>query len=343
MFPNHAALGHPGAVRRGGLFLLATTLALAGPASGCKKPASPQTPMGPGVGFLLRGVVTETAAEDNNPIGAVLVEITSGPSSGTSATTDALGRFTFPGLSGQLNLRFTREGFEPTGRTVNMIEDLFLTVTLDREEGPEPPGPVFTLSGIVQRGQGDMDPIGGAVVEVVDGERAGDSSTSDALGRFTLTGLSGEVTVRASRDGFDDLDKTVDMTDDMMVFLALVTPPQVSMCLDLDDEEVHITNDDEVNELILTDWVLREVAESNEFTFVEDLDCRASMSGFTLAPGATVIITSGDDPEHDPPDHIAGWCDFVWDNDGDTARLFKPDGMSLVVEAAGSFASCGGD
>jgi hypothetical protein len=67
------------------------------------------------------------------------------------------------------------------------------------------------------------------------------------------------------------------------------------------------------------------------------------MNGFTLAPGATVIITSGDGPEHDPPNRIAGWCDFVWDNDGDTARLFRPFPETLVVEAIGSFAACGGN
>jgi len=54
-----------------------------------------------------------------------------------------------------------------------------------------------------------------------------------------------------------------------------------------------------------------------------------------------VIITSGDDPRHSPPTHIAGWCDFVWDNDGDIARLLNPDG-DLIAEAVGSFDSCDG-
>jgi hypothetical protein len=65
------------------------------------------------------------------------------------------------------------------------------------------------------------------------------------------------------------------------------------------------------------------------------------MSGFILDPGATVIITAGENPQHTPPTHIAGWCDGVWDNDGDIARLFKPNG-DLFVEAVGSFAACGG-
>ena len=106
-------------------------------------------------------------------------------------------------------------------------------------------------------------------------------------------------------------------------------------------QEVHITNNSAENEFVLTDWVLREDDESNVFTFVEDIVCRASMSGFTLQAGATVIITSGDSPLHSPPTHIAGWCEFVWDNDGDIARLFNPTG-DLIVEAIGSFDSCNG-
>jgi hypothetical protein len=342
MYPNPAALGKHGTVRPGGLFLTAI-LALAALVPGCKDAANPQTPTTPPTGFTLRGVVIEGAGGDSDPVGAVLVEITSGPSSGMSTTTDALGRFTLLNLTGQLNLRFSREGWVPTGATVNMTADVFLNVTIAREDDPDPPDPVFALSGIVRRGQGDMDPIGGAVVEVLDGERAGDSSTTDALGRFTLSGLSGEVTVRASRAGFDDVEKVIEVAEDTMAFFVLMTPPEVSMCVDLDDEEVHITNDDMNNELVLTDWILREVTESNQFLFVEERECRAAMNGFTLAPGATVIITSGDGPEHDPPNRIAGWCDFVWDNDGDTARLFRPFPETLVVEAIGSFAACGGN
>lgn len=340
MYPNRAALGNNGNVRRAGRFLLLPMLVVVTALSACNKGGNQGPVAPPSSGFNLRGFVFEQLSGDETAVGAVLVEVTSGPSSGTSTTTDADGRFSIPGVSGQLNLRLTRDGWVPTGTTVNVTEDTFVRVELTREESDEP-DETFTLSGVVVRGQGDMDPIGGAVVEVVDGPRAGDTSTTDALGRYSLPGLFGDVTVRASFGDLAPREKSVEVNEDMTLFLALFTPPQVSMCLDLDDEEVHITNDDEDNELVLTDWVLRETIETHSFTFVEDRECRASMSGLIVAPGATVIITSGEDPEHSPPTHVAGWCDLVWDNDGDTARLFDLDDL-LIVQAVGSFDNCGG-
>lgn len=342
MCPNRAELGSNGASRRVlRYFILVPILALAALLPACRNgsdPVGPQPP--PAAGFTLRGIVSEVTSDGGTvPVGAVLVEITSGTASGETASTDANGQFRFDGLTGQLNLRFTKEGFTPTGRSVTMTADLFITVSVEPEDD-DPTLPTFTLTGIVARRQDDKDPIGGATVEVVDGPRAGDSATTDALGRYTLTELSGDVTVRASRPGFDPVERIVEMTQDQMQRFELATPPIVTMCLDLDDEEVHITNDDLINELVMDDWILRELTDANVFNFVEDRECRAPMSGFTLAAGATVIITSGDSPVHDPPGQIAGWCDFVWDNDGDTARLVDHEGNRLL-EVVGTFGPCG--
>jgi hypothetical protein len=316
-------------------------IALVAMVSSCNK--SPQTPTSPPTtdGFTLRGLVQETAEFDQDAIGAATVEITSGPSAGTSTTTNASGQFEIAGLTGTFNLRVSKEGYVATGRTLTVTADVFLNITLDRSDdsGP-PPAQTFTLSGTVMRKQGAAGPIAGALVEVTEGEQAGYSATTNSAGEYSIPGLSGEITVKASSEGFEDLYKTVDMSEDVSQTFSLITPPQVSMCLDLDDEELHITNDDTVNELILTGWRIREVTDNNLFTFVEDRSCRASMNGFTLAAGATVIITSGEDPEHDPPDYIAGWCDFVWNNDGDTARLINPE--TGVVQTAEGQANCGG-
>jgi len=341
MFLTRAALGERAVVRRATWLLTLSILALATMVSSCKSPADPQSPTTPTLGFTLRGIVAELVGDGTDTLGAVLVEITSGSSSGASTTTDAMGQFSIGGLTGTFNVRFSRDGWVPTGITVTMDSDQFINVTMERDDDGPSPGPVFTLSGVITGRQGDMDPIPGALVEVTDGDRAGDSATTDALGRYSLPGLSGEVTILITRDGFEDLEKTVEVTEDVHMIFTLITPPMVSMCLDLDDEEVHITNDDPVNELVLTDWVLWEDVDANRFKFVQDLDCRDSMMGFRLAPGATVIITSGDDPEHDPPTYIAGWCDFVWENDGDTARLSNPD-TGVVAEAVGRFNACGG-
>jgi len=342
MHPNHAALGDSGFVRRWGLAILMPLLALLVVVPACKNPAQPQNPVAPPVvGFTLSGFVSRTAADGGNTIGGALVEITSGAQAGTSTTTDSNGRYSIPGLSGQLNARYSSEGFVPTGQVFDMSRDVIANISLEREDGPPPPLPTFTLSGAVSEGQDDRDAIGGAVVEVVDGEHAGESATTDSRGEYTLPGLSGEITVRASRDGFGPEEDTVNMTEDSSVFFALFPPVQLTMCLDLDDEEVHITNNDPFNALTLTGWELREAVDGNLFTFVEDLSCRASMNGFAVPAGATVIITSGNSPTHSPPTHIAGWCKSVWKQDGDTAWLARGDG-TRIAEAIGSFDSCGG-
>jgi hypothetical protein len=339
MHPNSAALGDQGAVRRKGLLPILLFIALSAVVSSCNKSApTPVSP--PTAGFTLRGLVQETADFDLDVIGAAIVEITTGPSAGESTITDSMGRFEIAGVSGTFNLRISKEGYVATGRTVTVTADVFLNITLDRDDGSDEPGKTFTLSGTVVRKQGSGGPLAGALVEVVDGDQAGYSSTTDGGGNYSIPGLSGEISVKASRDGYEDLYKTVDMTEDVTQIFRLITPPQVTMCLDLDDEEVHITNDDPVNELILTGWRLREVTDNNLFTFVEDRSCRGSMNGFTLAPGATVIITAGDDPEHDPPDYIAGWCESVWESEGDTARLINPE--TGVVQSAEGRTNCGG-
>ncbi len=77
----------------------------------------------------------------------------------------------------------------------------------------------------------------------------------------------------------------------------------------------------------------------HEFTFFDDVSCPPPVSAFVLPVGATVIVTSGDTPIHSPPGRIAGWCNDVWNNDGDSARLFDDDGR-LVSQVIGSPTQC---
>jgi hypothetical protein len=325
-----------------GCWLLLAILLLSFPSVSCRPdggaPANPTAPdLTP---FILSGFVTEND-EGLSPIGAALVEVTSGPHSGTSATTDSMGRYAISGLSGELNVRASRAGFVPTGRTVNMTQNLTANFSLSREDPPEPPPPpepTFILSGSVTGGEATAEPIAGARVEVTSGPRAGDSATTDTSGHYAIPGLAKGIVVRASREGFIARDHDVEITMDTTLDFSLLRTPKIGMCLDLVAEEVHITNNDP-DDLVLTDWILRDDGDMNEFTFVVDRPCRESMEGFTLAAGMTVIITSGDDPRHEPPDRIIGWCAQVWDDAGDTARLFHPDG-ELVVEAVGSLVGC---
>lgn len=66
---------------------------------------------------------------------------------------------------------------------------------------PAPSGVVPYLRGSVR--DGVSRPVSGALVEILDGARAGASTTADELGGFTFTdGPTGAVTLRVSRDGF---------------------------------------------------------------------------------------------------------------------------------------------
>ena len=336
---------------RGGRFFPVATLLLTLLLAACK-PGGSESPLPTApdlTPFILAGFVTELDNGSPIAIPGALVEVTSGPHSGKSTTADSLGRYSIGGLSGELNVRASREGFVPTGRILNITADTTLNFVLDRDTptpGP-PPEPTFTLSGIVMRAQGAPGPIAGATVEVKSGAREGDTATTDGTGHYSIPGLSRDIVVRASRDGFLADEEEVDIAADMTLDFSLMDAPELTMCLDLDDEEVHITNNG-TEEVVLTDWILRDDeaqdeaapgGNGNEFIFVQDLECRESMDGFTLPAGMTVIITSGDAPEHDPPARIIGFCTPVWNDDGDNARLFNHLD-ELVIEAAGRLGAC---
>ena len=66
----------------------------------------------------------------------------------------------------------------------------------------------------------------------------------------------------------------------------------------------------------LTEWVLRDSSSQNRFRFPD---------GFTLQPGAEVVVRTGTGPDGD------GTCYWgvdhpVWDNVGDTAFLLDSNG-----------------
>jgi len=54
-------------------------------------------------------------------------------------------------------------------------------------------------------------PLSNVRIEVIDGSRAGDSATTDAIGRYELAGpFSGAITVRASKDGYVSVTRSHD-------------------------------------------------------------------------------------------------------------------------------------
>jgi hypothetical protein len=81
--------------------------------------------------------------------------------------------------------------------------------------------PTFTLSGVItSRSSGET--LSGAHVEVVDGRHAGKSDETDGSGRYSITGLNGGLSVRASKDGYEASPaKGVTMTSDQTLDISL--------------------------------------------------------------------------------------------------------------------------
>ena len=96
--------------------------------------------------------------------------------------------------------------------TLASIPSIVLLTACGGDSLPSPPSPSPPLasapSGVVPYLRGYVvdtvnRPVSGAFVEILDGGRAGASTTSDDIGEFRFAdGPNGAVTVRASQDGF---------------------------------------------------------------------------------------------------------------------------------------------
>lgn len=73
--------------------------------------------------------------------------------------------------------------------------------------GPTRPAPIdqaFPLRGVVyETAPTETTPVPGARVEVVDGRDTGKAAVTDGFGTYTIPDLSGQVTVRAEKEGYE--------------------------------------------------------------------------------------------------------------------------------------------
>jgi len=159
--------------------------------------------------FLLRtarqtlsGEVRERRTENGARIAGVRVEVASGPDTGRAATSDSLGRYRLEQLAvANVTVRATLPGFFDEVVTAPPLcgdRQLEIRMTpLDaRLEGTVT---VFdTPSG--------FQPLEGATVQILSGTGAGRTAVTDAAGHYSLTGLYGTLTVRASKAGYTSED-----------------------------------------------------------------------------------------------------------------------------------------
>ena len=103
---------------------------------------------------------------------------------------------------------------------------------------------------------------------------------------------------------------------------AVPIPTGVQLSVNFEAEEAHVTNGSS-SPLNLAGWTMVSVAGSQRFTFPD----------ITLGVGETVTVTSGSNSTHLLP-RLLRWTNAnIWNNSGDTARLFNPQGE--FVESAG--------
>jgi hypothetical protein len=102
------------------------------------------------------------------------------------------------------------------------------SATADVPPLPAPPQPTppttptgFTLSGTVREQGGGA--LGDVLVVIKDTTR---STTTDGQGRYSFSGLAnGSIMIRASLNGFDLLEQTVNVTGNQIVDLSMRRPP----------------------------------------------------------------------------------------------------------------------
>ena len=103
---------------------------------------------------------------------------------------------------------------------------LTLVISCGGDSSPTTPaGPgseqTYTLSGVITS-ESSGETLQGAHVEVVDGRHAGKSDDTDSSGRYSISGLNGGLSVRASKDGYETSSaKGATMTSNTTLDIAL--------------------------------------------------------------------------------------------------------------------------
>lgn len=157
-----------------------------------------------GTNGAISGTVTQAGG---GPVDAVTVRISAGAGIGQSTTTDASGNYVLANLpAGTYELTFSKTGFQNAvigGIVVTAGQTTDVDTTL---QGGGTSG--ATLTGLV-RDNGTSALLSGALVEVLLNGTAVTSGTTDANGRYTLSGVApGTYVVRFSRSGYDTRDVT---------------------------------------------------------------------------------------------------------------------------------------
>jgi hypothetical protein len=170
------------------------------------------SPVTPAKTYLVSGTVRDP---DGLPLEGASVAIRimfSKTSPRLLTSTDARGAFSGPLPAGVYDMEVTKPGFAATNGGVAVPNDVTLDVTLR---------PGVHLSGVVS--ELGVGPLDGVRVEVVSGPDAGRFTTtgSGVAGSFGLNLLPGDFTIRASKSGYDPLERLVSARVDTRLELQM--------------------------------------------------------------------------------------------------------------------------
>lgn len=154
----------------------------------------------------LSGEIRERRTEHAALIAGARVEVTSGPDAGRSTVSDSGGQYRLERVStGTFTMRVTAAGFVPETVTVSMCGDRRLEIRLTPANA--------RLEGLVFDTTSGSVPLEGAIVEIVSAPLAGRTAVTDASGAYAFTGVYGRMTVRATKAGFTQEQREINVTD----------------------------------------------------------------------------------------------------------------------------------
>jgi hypothetical protein len=153
--------------------------------------------------------------EEGKSIPIVTIRL-SGETTGT-VVSDAQGNFSRSGLQGEVTLTATKSGYSMTAPVLVTGPRNDITFIASKDAPAD-----YTVSGRVVDNEGRGIPV---VTITLSGETTG-TVVSDAQGNFSRSGLQGEVTLTATKEGYTITGPfTVTGAEDNMVFIATNDPP----------------------------------------------------------------------------------------------------------------------
>ena len=195
------------AVSRPGAWLLALTLAAACGGENANSPLAPSTTgpfqCAPRAAATVSGNVHDPAGRPIQGAEVVLAILSLICGTSARATTDAAGNYqTRADIVDGYQLQVTKPGFNDFRVGSYPVRgDTVLDVTLQ---------PGATISGVVS--EFGVGPLDGATVEVISGPDAGASTQTRVVAgvaHYSLNVLPGDVTLRASKAGYDSVERLV--------------------------------------------------------------------------------------------------------------------------------------